>query len=280
VLRDRRVRQALAHAIDRQAIVKHLRRGLAEPAVGILPPASHAVEPDVPTFAYDPDRAARLLDEAGYRDPDGDGPRPRLRLSLKVSSVEFNRLQPAAIQQDLARVGIELDVRTYEFATLYADVLRGSFQLFTLQWVGVSDPDMLRRVFHSSQMPPAGFNRGFYSNPDVDRLIDRATVSMDPDERLRLYSEVQRRVAEDVPYVSLWYKTNVAVGKRGPVGRAAAAIRRLLVPEERQSSRAADGSLRFGLRGISSRWVWRRGDRARAALRSRTASRGTDRRCA
>lgn len=159
-----------------------------------------------------PDRAARLLDEAGYRDPDGDGPRPRLRLSLKVSSVEFNRLQPAAIQQDLARVGIELDVRTYEFATLYADVLRGSFQLFTLQWVGVSDPDMLRRVFHSSQMPPAGFNRGFYSNPDVDRLIDRATVSMDPDERLPLYSEVQRRVAEDVPYVSLWYKTNVAVG--------------------------------------------------------------------
>jgi peptide/nickel transport system substrate-binding protein len=212
-LRDRRVRHALGYAIDRDAIVRHLRRGLAEAAVGILPPVSHAFERDVFAFTHDPVRAKQLLDEAGYRDPDGAGPRPRLHLSLKVSSVEFNRLQSAVIQQDLARVGIELDVRTYEFATLYADVLRGRFQMFTLQWVGVSDPDMLRRVFHSSQMPPLGFNRGFYANPEVDRLIDRATVSIDPVERRRLYGEVQRLVAADAPYISLWYKTNVAVGR-------------------------------------------------------------------
>jgi peptide/nickel transport system substrate-binding protein len=218
ILQDRRVRHAIAHAIDRESIVKHLRRGLAEPATGILPPASHAFEPNVPTFAYDPARARELLDEAGYRDPDGEGPRPRFRLSLKVSSVEFNRLQSAVIQQNLARVGIELDVRTYEFATLYADVLRGSFQLFTLQWVGVSDPDMLRRVFHSSQMPPVGFNRGFYSNREVDLLIDRATISTDPAERQQLYAEVQRLVAGDAPYVSLWYKTNVAVVQAGLTG--------------------------------------------------------------
>ena len=82
-------------------------------------------------------RARALLDEAGYPDPDGDGPQPRLRLSLKVSTNEFIRLQAAVIQQDLRQVGIELDVRSYEFATLYADVLKGNFQLFTLQWVGV-----------------------------------------------------------------------------------------------------------------------------------------------
>jgi peptide/nickel transport system substrate-binding protein len=217
-LRDRRVRHAIGYAIDRDAIVTHLRRGLAEAAVGILPPVSHAFERNVFTFTHDPARAMQLLDEAGYPDPDAGGPRPRLRLSLKVSSVEFNRLQSAVIQQDLARVGIELDVRTYEFATLYADVLRGTFQMFTLQWVGVSDPDMLRRVFHSSQMPPIGFNRGFYSNAQVDRLIDRATISIDPVERLRLYSEVQRLVAEDAPYISLWYKTNVAVGRADLAG--------------------------------------------------------------
>lgn len=214
VLRDLRVRQAIGYAIDRQAIVDYLRRGLAEPAVGVLPPASWAFEPGVFQFTLDRARAMRLLDEAGYPDPDGSGPLPRLTLTLKVSTNEFIRLQAAVLQEDLKQVGIALDVRSYEFATLYADVLRGNFQLFTLQWVGVSDPDMLRRVFHSGQVPPAGFNRGFYENPAVDRLIDAATVSTDHAERGRLYAEAQRLIAADAPYISLWYKTNVAVYRR------------------------------------------------------------------
>ncbi|HEX8028793.1 MAG TPA: ABC transporter substrate-binding protein [Vicinamibacterales bacterium] len=213
VLKDRRVRHALGYAIDRQAIVDHLRRGLARPAIGILPPASWAFDEGVFQFTHDPAKAEALLDEAGYRDPDGDGPEPRLRLSLKVSTNEFIRLQAAVIQQDLKQVGIELDVRSYEFATLYADVLKGNFQLFTLQWVGVSDPDMLRRVFHSKQMPPNGFNRGYYENPEVDRLIDAAMAATTDDDRRRLYGEAQRVVAEDAPYISLWYKTNVAVSR-------------------------------------------------------------------
>ncbi len=213
ILRDRRVRHALGYAIDRQAIVDHLRRGLAEPAVGVLPPASWAFEADVFQFTHDPARAVALLEEAGYRDPDGDGPLPRLHLSLKVSTNEFIRLQAAVIQQDLKRVGIELDVRSYEFATLYTDVLKGNFQLYTLQWVGVSDPDMLRRVFHSQQMPPTGFNRGFYENPDVDRLIDAAMAAESEEERRQLYGDAQRVVAEDAPYISLWYKTNIAVSR-------------------------------------------------------------------
>ena len=130
-----------------------------------------------------------------------------------MSSTEFNRLQSSVIQDNLRAVGIALDVRAYEFATLYADVLQGNFQLFTLQWVGVSDPDMLRRAFHSKQMPPTGFNRGFYSNAEVDALIDKATVSTDDVERRDLYAKAQRVIAADVPYVSLWYKTNVVVAR-------------------------------------------------------------------
>jgi peptide/nickel transport system substrate-binding protein len=218
VLKDPRVRQALAYAVDREAIVKYLRRGLARPAVGILPPMSWAFTPDVADYAFNPVRAAALLDEAGYRDPDGAGPSPRLHLTLKVSSTEFNRLQSSVLQQDFARVGVALDVRTYEFATLYADVLKGNFQLFTLQWVGVSDPDMLRRVCHTKQMPPTGFNRGFYSSPAVDALIDEATVSNDDATRRVLFADAQRLISREVPYLSLWYKTNVAVARRDLTG--------------------------------------------------------------
>jgi peptide/nickel transport system substrate-binding protein len=139
---------------------------------------------------------------------------------LKVSNIEFNRLQSTVIQQDLQQVGIALDVRTYEFATLYADVVSGNFQLFTLQWTGgaLADPDILRRVFHSSQAPPVGFNRGHYSNPEVDALLDEAGAAQDEAQRLELYAKVQRIVARDLPYISLWHKRNVAVAQRTLTG--------------------------------------------------------------
>jgi len=217
LLQDLRVRQAIGYAIDRHAIIEYLRRGQAVPAVSLLPPVSWAFDPDVFAFTYDPAKSRALLDQAGYPDPDGDGPRPRLQLSLKVSNIEFNRLQSSVIQQNLRAVGIALDVRTYEFATLYADVLKGSFQLFTLQWVGgaVADPDILRRVFHSSQVPPAGFNRGFFRDPRVDRLLDAAAITTGEADRRALYGDVQRIVAEQAPYISLWCKRNVAVAQRG-----------------------------------------------------------------
>jgi peptide/nickel transport system substrate-binding protein len=220
VLSDPRVRRSLAHAIDRQAIVEYLRRGLATPADGMLPPLSWAHSPDLRPYDHDPRRAKALLDEAGYVDPDADGPKTRFTLTLKVSNVEFNRLQSTAIQQDLARVGIRLDVRAYEFSTFFADVIAGNFQLYTLQWTGgsLADPDILRRVFHSTQVPPSGFNRGRYANPHVDRLLDAAASATDRQERLTLLSEVQKLIASDVPYISLWRKTNFAVAQANLTG--------------------------------------------------------------
>lgn len=211
LLQDPRLRQAVGYAIDRQAIVDYLRRGLATPAVGIIPPMSWAFEKDVFQFTHDVAKAKALLDAAGYPDPDGDGPLPRLTLSLKTSTTEAYRLQAAVIQRNLADVGIAADVRSYEFATLFADVLKGNVQLYTLQWVGVTDPDMLRRVFHSTQTPPAGFNRGYYKNAEVDRLIDAASSAPSDEARRKLYGDAQRLIAADAPYVSLWTKTNVAV---------------------------------------------------------------------
>jgi peptide/nickel transport system substrate-binding protein len=211
ILKNVDVRKAIGYAIDRDAIVKYLRRGFAQTAVGVIPPMSWAFEKDVFDFTFDPDQSRRLLDAAGYRDPDGDGPLPRFTLSLKTSTSEVYRTQAAVIQQDLARVGIAVDVRSSELQTLFGDVLHGNFQLYTLQWVGVTDPDMLRRLYHSKQEPPAGLNRVYYRNPEVDRLIDAASSAPTDAERRDDYARAQQLIAADVPYISLWYKTNVAV---------------------------------------------------------------------
>jgi len=216
VLADPRVRHAIGYATNRDAIIEHLRRGLGRPASGLIPDLAWAFEPEVHRFTYDPERARRLLDEAGYPDPDGRGPRGRIQLSLKISTNEETRIQATAIQHDLRLVGIDVDLRSYEFATFYADVLSGNFQVFALQWVGgaMIDPDMLRRVFHSREVPPAGFNRGYYSNPDVDRLLELATTSLDEVERKQYYGAAQRLIAEDAPYIPIWNRTNVIVAQR------------------------------------------------------------------
>jgi peptide/nickel transport system substrate-binding protein len=211
VLATAAVRRAIGYAVNRDAIVTHLRRGLAAPAVGIIPPMSWAFAADVFTFRHDPAEARRLLDAANLPDPDGAGPRPRLTLTLRTSTSEIYRLQAAAIQHDLAEVGIHVDVRSTETQTLFADIVRGNFQMYTAVFVGITDPDMLRRVFHSKQMPPTGLNRVRYENPEVGRLIEAAASRPDEAERRELYGQAQRLIAGDVPYIPLWYRTNVAI---------------------------------------------------------------------
>ena len=215
ILSDRRVRQAIAYAVDRDSIVRFLRRGLARVATGMMPSQAWAYEPQIKQYTYDPTRAMALLDEAGYPDPDGPGPRTRFRITMKLGTADEFRQQAAVIQQNLRDVGIDLEIQSLEFATMFADVVSGNFQLVQMQWAGgaVVDPDILRRVYHSQQAPPNGFNRGRYSNPEVDRLIDLASAATDEAERKRYYGEAQKLIAEDSPYISLWNRTNVAIGQ-------------------------------------------------------------------
>jgi peptide/nickel transport system substrate-binding protein len=141
-------------------------------------------------------------------------------VSLRTSTNEYSRLQAAVIQHDLKAVGVDLEVRTQELATLFADVLSGNFELHTLQWSGgaLADPDILRRIFHSSQVPPLGFNRGFFKNAEVDRLLDEASAATGADERHVLFAEVQRIVTEQAVYIGLWHKTNFAIARRDVTG--------------------------------------------------------------
>jgi peptide/nickel transport system substrate-binding protein len=211
ILRDTRVRQAIAYAIDRAPVLQYIWRGFAQPAQSLLPPQSWAYDEDVTTYPHDPAKARQLLDAAGYPARDG----LRFHLTMKTSTEESTRLLAAVLQQQLRDVGIALDIRTFEFATFFADVTSGAFQLYSLRWVGGNeDPDIFEYSFHSNRFPPKGANRGFYSNPFLDTRIDDARHQTDQNVRKRLYAEVQEILAQDEPYINLWYLDNVLVHTR------------------------------------------------------------------
>jgi peptide/nickel transport system substrate-binding protein len=211
ILKDARVRRALAYAIDRRPIIHYLLRDFARPADSLLPPESWAYNSNVARYGYSPERARALLEQAGHPAVNG----VRFHLTMKTGTEESTRLLAAVLQQQLREVGIVLDIRTFEFATFFADVTRGAYQMHSLRWVGGNeDPDMFEYVFHSSKFTPRGANRTFYSNPRVDALIDQARSVLDQPARKRLYDEVQEILAEDLPYVELWYQDNVMVHSR------------------------------------------------------------------
>jgi peptide/nickel transport system substrate-binding protein len=166
---------------------------------------------DVPTYDYDPQRSRELLDRAGYPDPDGEGPEMRFTLMFKTSQDELRKRIASALQQQLKEVGIGMNVRSYEWGTFYGDIKSGNFQIYTLSWVGVTDPDIYYYVFHSSNIPPHGANRGRYRNPVMDTLLEDARKTLDLATRKHYYARVQKILAKDSPYVSLWHYENVVV---------------------------------------------------------------------
>jgi peptide/nickel transport system substrate-binding protein len=213
-LDDVRVRRAIAHAIDREQIVQHVLEGQARVADGLLPPHHWAYTGRVRHYRFDPAEAMRLLDRAGLRDPDGSGPRPRVTLSYKTTTNELARRTAEAIAEQLRSVGINLEILTYEWGTFFADIRRGSFHLYSLQWVGVHDPDIYRQTLHSAMVPPEGNNRGRYRNPRMDRLTDEGLTAASTPVRRRIYARVQRLAARDLPFIPLWWPEQVVVSTR------------------------------------------------------------------
>lgn len=211
ILKHVEVRQALAYAMDREAVIRHVMSGLAQPADGILPTGHWAYEANVPRYGYDPSRAAALLDQAGFPDPDGEGPKPRFKLQYKTSQDELGRRIAAVLQEQWRLVGVEIEIRSFEWGTFFGDVRAGNFQLYALNWVGISEPDHLHYILHSQSVPPAGANRGRYLNADLDALLDAGRRGLTPAARRVSYSQAQALIAGQLPYVPLWHNTNVAV---------------------------------------------------------------------
>ena len=209
LLAHKGVRQALAFATDRAALIRYLLRGQAQAASGILPPNHWAYEPNVTQYSLDTARAEQLLDGAGFpRRANGI----RFHLTLKTSTEEQARLIGAALQEQWRKVGIELELRPLELATLLADAARGNFQLTYARWVGANnDPDIFEYVFSTRRFPPDGANRGHYRNPRIDALTDQIHVESNQEKRKALCSEVQKILADDLPYIFLWFTDVVSV---------------------------------------------------------------------
>ena len=212
VLRDVRVREAIALALDRPAIIAAEFGGRARLATGLLPETHWAYNGDVPRWNHDPTRARALLDEAGLH-PDARG--VRLELVYKTSADDFRVTVARVIADQLAEVGIHVEVRPFEFLTFFADIKAGNYQLATMQTAEITEPDYYYAYFNSTRIPTEtdkdGNNRWRYKNADVDRLTEAGRREPDPARRKAIYAEVQRLVARDLPVIPLWHEDNVVL---------------------------------------------------------------------
>lgn len=205
VLKKKAVREGLSLAIDRELIIRHTLNGLAQPATSLMSPVTAFYDNSIPQPQYELDKAKALLKSAGA---------DTLSLTLKTTNspqaVENGRI----LANQLEKTGLKVNVQSFEWGTFYEDLKKGNYQLATARWVGVTDPDLYRLAFHSQEVPPTGRNRGFYSNPKLDQLVEQGLKISDPAQRVKHYKVVQKLVSEEIPIIPLWYDFEVAVVRK------------------------------------------------------------------
>ncbi|HLA12802.1 MAG TPA: ABC transporter substrate-binding protein [Pyrinomonadaceae bacterium] len=215
-----RVREAIAFAIDREGMIRDLLLGQAKLAHSILPEESWAYTIGQ-KYSYDPGKAKALLDEGGFRDPDGDGPQMRFGkpVIFKISGSSVAARNYANVIMDyLKSVGIPVGIETAELNTLFDQLRVGQFQIFYGQWVGGNqDPIFYKDLFASSEIPTqqrASRNRSRYTNPELDGLLEQAVNTFDRQQALGLYTRIQEIVSRDVPVLPLWYQANIVIARK------------------------------------------------------------------
>lgn len=206
-LEDVRVRQAIAHLIPKADIVEFILDGVAQVGHSPIVAGSWAHNPDA-KLEYDPERAAELLAEAGFADG--------FETELIIRPDPINRQIAELIQQELSRHGnIRLAVSEIESATFFERLAQGTVPMWIAGWGALSDPDRgVYRQFHSRNVPPAGPNRQFYSNPRADELMDLARTTTDFEARREYYLELQEIVVSDASYVILYYPEVISAASR------------------------------------------------------------------
>lgn len=198
-LKKLEVRKAIALAVDRDEYVRHKLFGFGNPAGSILSPILEESAPQA--YEYNPKKAEELLEQAGYpRGPDG----VRLRLRYKTTSVRDGFEIALSLQNALRRIGIELTLDVVEPAVYFSSVRKGAFDLCSSRWIGVSDASILYRTLASGNPD----NRGSYSSPETDALLQDAIGQPDLSQRRAILAKVQAKVAQDLPYLH-WHLSRV-----------------------------------------------------------------------
>jgi len=207
VVGQEKVRKAIAYALDRETIIKYVFGGAATLANAILKPDHWAGASNIPGYIYDPAAARRFLQDAGYSSTN------RPSVEYKTSSDPFRIRLATIVQQQLAEVGIDVILKTYDWGTFYGDIKAGRFQMFSLSWVGIKNPDIFRYAFHSASIPPAGANRGRFDDQQADQFIDLADQASTQKEQAEYYARLQYYLWQHLPYIPLWYEDNVFISQ-------------------------------------------------------------------
>ena len=209
---DKRVRQALNYAVNKDAIVRDVLKGTGAVSVGPVLPGTWGAEPSLKPYPYDPARARKLLAEAGY--PNG------FSTSLWVPESGSGMQSPVAmstvIQSNLRAVGVNVALQTMEWGAYLAKLRSKEQELFALSWMaGNEDPDMVMYpLLHSSQWTPGGPNRAMYKNAHFDDLLHQARVATDQAKRAELYREAQRILYDDPPWIFIDHEVQTAAFAR------------------------------------------------------------------
>jgi peptide/nickel transport system substrate-binding protein len=209
-VQDVRVRQALAHAVDRQAIIDRVMYGLARPTYSAYGPNCWCYNPDVPKRDYDLAKARQLLDEAGWRPgSDGirtkDGERLQLRLLFGPNTNKVREKIATIVQASFKEVGVQIDITGLEWAA-YLSALRQpphtGWDLNVGGWQATIDPHWMYQIWSEENIPE--LNSGAYRNPEVEALFKRGVREFDADGRKKIYGDIQRILTEDQPYIYLY----------------------------------------------------------------------------
>jgi len=206
---DKKVRQALTTAINRESIVEGVLLGLGQVTYTPYKPDTLWYNPNVKKFPYDPDKARKMLAEAGWVDTNGDGliDKDGKPFEFTILTNQGNQLRERAatiIQQDLTKVGIRVKIRTVEWAAFLKNfITKRNFEACLLGWSIGIDPSQID-IWNSKKIGPNELNFNAYENPEVDKLLDEAAATYDPEKRKVLYDKFQEIIAEDQPYTFLY----------------------------------------------------------------------------
>ncbi len=224
LFKDKRVRQAIAYAINKDEIIKGVLLGKAKPATGPFPPQSWAYNEDIKDFEFNPTKSKLLLKEAGwiydekrnilYKEIENDGKKQFVQFKFTLITNQGNKsrqLISEIIQKQLKNIGIDVEILVLEWSIFINNyIIPRKFDAVILGWSLGRDPDQYS-IWHSSQKNPGQYNFVSYENKEVDKLLEFGRIEFDFEKRKEIYRRIHKIVHEDVPYVFLYYPESMPV---------------------------------------------------------------------